>query len=195
VVLPWVPATAMEYFIRMSSQHLRPGMTGMRLPGGQDFGIILRTAEEVTTTSASFKFFRPMARKISAPSFCSRWVVSTRPGPTRHPVPQVQQTSAIPLMPIPPMPTKCTFRTRCRIPKVWLLISHHLTAEVHDHLCGRGGRGPRPARPSFQSFRIFSQLAHHAAQDLSVHFRVGHQESRAGIDQRPGIERLWSLAA
>ena len=62
VVLPWVPATAMPYFMRISSASISArGMTGIiRRPASATSGLPARMAVEVTTTSASPTFSAPM---------------------------------------------------------------------------------------------------------------------------------------
>ena len=110
VVLPCVPAMAIPYFIRISSASISArGITGIfRRCASRTSGLSGRTAEEVTTTCPSAgTFSAAWPRRIVAPSAARRSVVSERrrsDPDTRYP--RFSRSSAIPLMPMPPMPTK-----------------------------------------------------------------------------------------
>ena len=78
VVLPCEPATAMPYFIRISSASISArGMTGMRLSRAFSTSTLSsRTADEMTTTSAFLRFSARWPMAISAPRRSSRRVAS-----------------------------------------------------------------------------------------------------------------------
>ena len=111
VVFPWLPAMATPSFRRINSASISArGMTGIprsraAMASGFD---ARRTALEVTTTSTSSATFSarcPMA--MLPPSEASRRVISLsfRSDPlTRYP--RFRRSSAMPLIPIPPIPTK-----------------------------------------------------------------------------------------
>src|SRR5512139_1913042 len=110
VVLPWVPAIAIPYFIRISSASISArGITGIfRRCASRTSGLSGRTAEETTTTWPSAGTFpSPCDRWTVAPIRSRRSVVSDRrrsEPDTRYP--RFNSSSAMPLIPIPPMPTK-----------------------------------------------------------------------------------------
>ncbi len=58
VVFPWEPATATAYFSRISSANISArGTTGIfRARAATTSGLSLRTADEITTTSAATRF-------------------------------------------------------------------------------------------------------------------------------------------
>src|SRR5581483_6141793 len=117
VVFPCVPATAIPYFIRMSSASISArGMTGIFSSRARTTsGFANVTAEEMTRTSMSSATCAASCGPmwIAAPIVASRRVVSpaTRSEPETV-YPSVSSTSAMPLMPMPPMPTKWTRRLR-----------------------------------------------------------------------------------
>jgi len=78
VVLPCDPATAMPYFMRISSASISArGMTGMRLVLAFSTSTLSsRTAEEMTTTSASLRFSARWPMATTAPRRASRRVAS-----------------------------------------------------------------------------------------------------------------------
>src|SRR5512141_278019 len=110
VVFPCVPAIAMPYFIRINSASISArGITGIfRRCDSMTSGLSGRIAEETTTTwpsSGTFEAECPV--RTTAPSRSSRSVVSERrrsDPDTRYP--RFRRSSAIPLIPIPPIPTK-----------------------------------------------------------------------------------------
>src|SRR3990172_2555016 len=109
VVLPCAPAMATPYLSRMSSASISArGITGICFSlAATTSTLSFFTADEMTTTCGEATFSARCPIKISPPSFLSRSVVSdafmSEPE-TRYP--RLSRTSAIPLMPIPPMPTK-----------------------------------------------------------------------------------------
>src|SRR5659263_335246 len=110
VVFPCVPAIAMPYFIRINSANISArGITGIfRRCDSRTSGLSSRTAEETTTTWPSAGTFEAECPvRTTAPSRSSRSVVSERrrsDPDTRYP--RFRSSSAIPLIPIPPIPTK-----------------------------------------------------------------------------------------
>src|SRR5512134_1903099 len=110
VVFPCVPAIAMPYFMRISSASISArGITGIfRRCASRTSGLSARTAEETTTTWPSGGMFAAECPvRTTAPSFSSRSVVSDRrrsDPDTRYP--RFRSSSAIPLIPMPPIPTK-----------------------------------------------------------------------------------------
>ena len=110
VVFPCVPAMPMPYFRRMTSASISARrMTGMfRLRASSTSGLSLPTAEEYTRASTSGARFAALCPIITLiPSDWSRSVLSL--AARSEPVtanPSALRISAIPLMPMPPMPTK-----------------------------------------------------------------------------------------
>ncbi len=76
--MPWEPATAMPYFIRMSSASISArGMTGILAARAFRTSMLSSwTAEEMTTTSASLRFSSLWPMAIRAPRPARRWVAS-----------------------------------------------------------------------------------------------------------------------
>src|SRR2546425_990106 len=109
VVLPCDPAMAMPYLMRMSSASISArGITGIwRRRASSTSGLSGRTAEETTTTSASPTPSAKWPRATVAPMARSRCTValSSRSEPVTW-YPRLTRTSAMPLMPMPPIPTK-----------------------------------------------------------------------------------------
>ncbi len=109
VVLPCEPATAMPYLRRMSSASISARrMTGIFWARAKrTSGLSALTAEEMTTTSTPSMLAASWPSMMRAPSDSSRRVTSLarRSLPdTRKP--RLTSSSAMPLMPMPPTPTK-----------------------------------------------------------------------------------------
>src|SRR6185437_15021098 len=109
VVLPCIPATAMPYFSRINSASISARwMTGIfRARASTTSGLSLLTAELVTTTSLAAAFAAAWPSNTLAPSPTSRSVTALRRRSlpeTAYPI--VNRISAIPLIPIPPIPIK-----------------------------------------------------------------------------------------
>ena len=110
VVFPCEPATAIENRSRISSASISArGMTGMpRRFASTTSGFVGRTADENTTTSASPTCSAACPSYTVTPSFDSSRLVA----PERFAsdplttYPRFASSSAIPLMPMPPTPTK-----------------------------------------------------------------------------------------
>src|SRR5262245_7592618 len=116
VVFPCEPATAIAKCNRISSASISArGMTGIPLRSASTIsGFVFRTADETTTTSASptcpaacpsntLTLKRCCSRAVTSDPFTSEPLIS---------YPRFASSSAIPLIPMPPMPTKCTRRVR-----------------------------------------------------------------------------------
>jgi hypothetical protein len=116
VVLPCVPATAIPCLSRISSASIcARGTTGtLRLRAAITSGLSDLTAEEITTASAAATFAAACPTTVRTPRAARRLVVelSARSEPLTE-KPRLASTSAIPLMPAPPMPTKWMFLTLC----------------------------------------------------------------------------------
>ena len=115
VVLPCEPAMATPYLTRISSANIsaRP-MTGVPLARASRIsGLSGEMALEKTTTSAPRTFSGRCPTSMRTPISASRLVMSfafkSEPETSNS---SVCRISARPLMPMPPMPTKCTWRTR-----------------------------------------------------------------------------------
>jgi len=109
VVFPCVPATATPYFMRINSASISARwITGIsRWRAATSSTLSGATAEERTTTSASptCSAWWPMATGI--PREVRRRVFSdSRLSEPVTTYPRLCSTSAMPLMPMPPMPTK-----------------------------------------------------------------------------------------
>ena len=109
VVLPWVPAIAMPCFRRISSASISArGTTGMRLArAAATSGLSPFTAVDTTTASAPSMLPLSCLTMIFAPRLARRRVAafSARSEPLTS-KPRFTRTSAMPLMPEPPIPTK-----------------------------------------------------------------------------------------
>ena len=109
VVLPWVPATAIAHLRRISSPSISARRTtGTRAPrAASTSGLSALTADDTTTTPQSPRLLArwPIATLMPSPRRRSMLAFSARSEPcTRWP--RLCRTSAMPLMPMPPMPTK-----------------------------------------------------------------------------------------
>ena len=109
-VFPWAPDTAIAYLIRISSASISAlGIIGIfNSSAAATSAFPLDIAVDVTITSAFpiCSFLCPLY--ICAPSFTSLSVIG--PSFKSEPdtlYPRLKRSSAMPLMPIPPMPTKC----------------------------------------------------------------------------------------
>ncbi len=111
VVLPWVPATAMPCFKRINSASIiARGTTGILCArAATTSGLSSFTALDTTTASAAAMFSAAWPCTTLAPSFFRRCVtaLSFKSEPLTS-KPRLNSTSAMPLIPEPPMPTKCT---------------------------------------------------------------------------------------
>ena len=109
VVLPWVPATATFDFSRISSASISARRTTGRFlaRAASSSGLPGLIAEEITTTCAPARFSAFWPMKTFAPLPFSRSVIglalASEPCTVK---PWFRSTSAIPDMPMPPMPTK-----------------------------------------------------------------------------------------
>src|SRR5690349_15168239 len=117
VVLPCVPATATPIFMRMSSASISArGMVGIpRCRAAPSSTLSRAIAEEYTTTWAPSTFDASWPMKTLAPAVSRRSIASLRF--SSDPVttwPSVSRISAIPDIPLPPMPTKWTCWKRLR---------------------------------------------------------------------------------
>jgi len=115
LVLPWVPVTATANFIRISSPSISArGITGIRSSRARrTSGLSGPMAVETTTTSAPSGWPAACPAATRAPRRASRRVISvSRRSEPDTSKPRFRSTSAIPLMPMPPTPTKCTRRAR-----------------------------------------------------------------------------------
>src|SRR5512146_538192 len=154
VVLPWVPAMAIPYFIRINSASISArGMTGIfRRCASTTSGLSFFTAEETTTTcpsSGTFSAACPIP--ITAPSRDRRSVVSERRRSdplTRYP--RLSRSSAMPLIPIPPMPTKWMrspflyTKRPLPLPDLAERRPDDPLGRVRPGICRGGGPGGRP---------------------------------------------------
>jgi hypothetical protein len=111
VVLPWVPAMAMPCLRRISSASIwARGTTGMwRSRAATTSGLSALTAVDTTTASARHVFGGMADHHACALAFRRRVAALS---PRSEPLtvkPRLASTSAMPLMPEPPMPTKWMF--------------------------------------------------------------------------------------
>ncbi len=109
VVLPWVPATATQDFSRISSASISARRTTgrFRARAASSSGLPGLIAVEITTTRASPRFSAVWPMKMRAPFAASRSVIgldrTSEPWTSK---PWFKSTSAMPDMPIPPIPVK-----------------------------------------------------------------------------------------
>src|SRR5262249_22875397 len=147
VVLPCAPATAIEKRSRISSASISArGITGIcRRAASTTSGFVGRTADEITTTSASPSASCPSETgRRSVPRRAATIVSFSWEPQTMYP--RYASSSAMPLIPIPPTPTKCT----CLVfPNTAEFSSgsspHELQRPTDDHLrcIGPGQRSRR----------------------------------------------------
>src|SRR5688572_10450220 len=119
VVFPCEPATAMAKRSRISSASISArAITGTPWPSASTIsGLVRRTAEEMTTTSALPTFAAAWPSNTLMPNFSSSRVV-TADRFASEPLtsnPRLASSSAMPLIPMPPMPTKWTRRVVPRL--------------------------------------------------------------------------------
>ena len=116
VVLPCVPATAMPYFMRISSASISArGITGIFSSRARTTsGFENVTADEMTTTSTRSSTCAasctPVKMRRAEPLEPARGLALGDVGAGHACSPSVSSTSAMPLMPMPPIPTKWTRR-------------------------------------------------------------------------------------
>ncbi len=138
VVLPWVPATATLYLSRISSASISARRTtGMPCArAASSSGLPGLMAEEITTTSAPSMFSARWPSKIVAPMPASRSVIllALRSEPCTE-YPWFSSTSAMPDMPMPPMPTK------------WMMPTSPGSFVAAFMISPLSARGFRPGRP------------------------------------------------
>ena len=109
VVLPWVPAIATLDFSRMSSASISARRTtgSLRARAASSSGLPGLIADEITTTWASARFSACWPMKTFAPFCSSRRVIGlARRSEPCTVKPWSSSTSAIPDMPMPPIPVK-----------------------------------------------------------------------------------------
>ena len=216
VVLPCVPATAMPCFRRISSASIiARGTTGiLRARAAATSGLSSFTALEITTASALATLLRGMAHDApSRPGVFRRCVaaLSSRSEPLTS-KPRLSSTSAMPLMPEPPMPTKWMCLTLCFMP-----ASLHRMHVARTALCvalrlgRRCARALAPSRSSAfarqprnssrqllrRQFRVAASAPPRRARRESAHCASGDRPPRAGTAparwrRRPRRVRRWS---
>jgi hypothetical protein len=109
VVLPWVPAMATPFWRRISSASITArGTTGSSLAwAATTSGLSALTAVEVTRQSAPAMCAASCPMCTRAPRSARRWAAAPMDRSLPEMVkPWLSSTSAMPLMPAPPMPTK-----------------------------------------------------------------------------------------
>src|SRR5712671_1880975 len=137
VVFPWDPAMATASLRRISSASISARrITGMpRARAATASGLVARrTALEVTTTSTSGPTFSARCPStILPPSEARRRVISLsfRSDPLT-PYPRFKRSSAMPLIPMPPMPTKWTFTFLLRNTLLTFLRGN-IRDSIHDN--------------------------------------------------------------
>src|SRR5574343_996970 len=181
VVLPCVPAMAMPLFRRISSASIwARGTTGiLRSRAAITSGLSALTAVEMTTASAPAAFSAAWPIITLPPSPSSRRVVAM--AAISEPVTVKSRwasTSAMPLMPEPPTPTKWMCLTLCFI----------LRSLGNFRANGRHLFGGRRLGQTAGLFGHFQQLAAGIISDQGDGFRrqfgLWQQEGAAGMDQR-----------
>ena len=137
VVLPWVPATATPNLRRISSASISARWT-MGTPwrwASSTSGLSRPTADEMTTTLAPERFSARWPTAIFTPSSRSLRTVSdsVRSEPETG-KPWRASTSAMPLMPMPPMPMKWT----CCLSFLYMRLARHRSFDhrLDDTTCG-----------------------------------------------------------
>src|SRR6267143_406870 len=142
VVLPCDPAMATASLRRISSESISARrMTGMpRARAATASGLVARrTALEVTTTSTSGPTFSARwPSTILPPSEARRRVISLslRSDPLT-PYPRFRRSSAMPLIPMPPIPTKWTFTFLLRN-TLLTFLRWNIRDSIHDNQYRRG---------------------------------------------------------
>src|SRR6266571_2371669 len=205
LVLPCDPAMATPYLIRISSASISArGITGIwRRRASRISGLSGRTAEETTTTSQS-PFVSARCPFVTVPprrrSRCTVGPSSRSEPVTRYP--RLIRTSAMPLMPIPPMPTKCRRRvlrsiTMARPPPA-ARRAPSLTAscdQLLDHV-GDPGRGVRARQGGGGTLhrhhpgRVVAQRQQRSRQRRPREIALLDQDRRPGVGERAGVQAL-----
>src|SRR5512140_130924 len=197
VVFPCVPAIAMPYFIRINSASISArGITGIfRRCASRTSGLSDLTAEETTTTCPSAGTFEAECPvRTIAPSASSRSVVSERrrsDPDTRYP--RFRSSSAIPLIPIPPIPTKWMGR-----PFLYILrppLPGNVPGQPQrraDRLDGRAGPGEGNRRRSRALPRdpITAEVPQRRPERLLRRLTFRQPHSGAGGAELPRVPRL-----
>src|SRR5574343_923904 len=187
VVLPCVPAMAMPLFRRISSASIwARGTTGiLRSRAATTSGLSALTAVDTTSASAPAMFSAAWPIMTLTPSPSRRRVVAL--AAISEPVTVKSRwasTSAMPLMPEPPTPTKWMCLTLCFI---WHSLCNFRANG--RHFCGGIGLGQAAGL-----FGHFQQLAAGIIADQGDGFRrqlgLRQQEGAAGMDQELGVPGL-----
>src|SRR5271166_245792 len=202
VVLPCMPATAIPYLRRMSSASISARwMTGIfRRRASITSGLRSFTAELVTTTPAPTTLAAAWPSKMVAPSDARRSVM----GVWRRSEPltvllRLRRISAMPLIPMPPIPMKWT---RCGFRNMMLIKSAYvtLTAPFGDadaiplpcpSSCVRDDRCPAPwaacrAARSHRSGRARRRSIDHRTADVQGHSLRGASGGRFALARAEG---------
>ncbi len=195
MVFPCAPAMAIPYLRRISSASISArGITGTcRSLAAATSGLSSLTAEDMTTTSAPSMFEDACPMNIFAPKDSSLLVVSVSLR-SEPPIlyPRFIRTSAIPLIPTPPMPTKCILwyflymkTPLCR--RSLFAYSQHL---------GRGLRLSKGFRALFhlqKGFYIQEQSLYLARQPLARRLGIQHHYGRPGVLQFARVDLLMVI--
>src|SRR4051812_7282889 len=183
VVFPWAPATATAYRSRISSASISArGITGIcRRTASTTSTFVGRTADDTTTTSAPPTWLAVCPYSTCTPSVVSRSVTAERFSSEPETIcPRLTSSSAIPLMPIPPTPMKCTRRvfpnTAVRCP--------HLAAAA----CSTGCQLQRPIDDQSRGVRPCKRPC--GAGHLRAPWHIGDERAQARGQRLSGGVRL-----
>ena len=198
VVLPWVPVTAIAACRRVSSPSRSPRCSsaarargrparGSRRDRGRvdDLGAPAGTFAAAWPTSGSI----PAARRRSS-------VRATRRGRSRSPPRRARAaTSARPLIPAPPIPTKCSRRPRARARRPSSLrrpprrAREHLGGDARGVAGGASAARARPPSPR-SARRVVRPARRPRGQALRRQLGVGDRHRGAGLGHPAGVGGL-----
>src|SRR5581483_10065601 len=154
VVLPCAPATAIANRNRISSASISArGITGIcRRAASRTSGFAGFTADDTTTTSVSPTFAASCPYAIRIPNFSRRVVTAdVFSSDPLTPYPRFASSSAMPLMPMPPIPMKWIRRVLPSMSPRPVGLPRQFQRSIHNHLCAirprHRSRGRRHSRP------------------------------------------------
>ena len=172
VVLPWVPPTAIDHFRRISSPSISARRTTgiRRLRAAMTSTLSGLTADEATTTWASPRLSARWPTVTGIPTSRRRrtLALSARSLPCTE-YPRLWSTSAMPLMPMPPLPTKCT---------VPMVSGSAFMPPPSRHQHHRLATAGKPCRPGVPWHRAVRRHAHRPPPS---------PRSPAGREGSPGV--------
>ena len=196
VVLPCVPATATFDFSRISSASISARRTtgSFCARAASSSGLPGLIADEITTTLAPSRFSAFCPTNTVAPFAASRSVIGLAfaSDPCTE-NPWFSSTSAIPDMPMPPMPTKWMAPMSCgsRVSPFMSSLSRPASRPAPpDARPRRAARPPARRRHRPRPLRVGEDGGDGAGQPLGRQFVLAEHERAAGLDEARRVRRL-----